>query len=88
MDQVDFHPLLEQCESKINAMKQLPKSQTKAADLEFYSTAASNFRYFKDGWRIRAVHGRANFDEEEARRLLTRTIEFFEVISARLSEPS
>lgn len=86
IEQTDFHPLLEACEAKINKLKQLPKSQTKAADLEFYSMAASNFRYFKDGWRIRSVHGRASFQQLEAERVLTRTLEFFEVIAKRLSE--
>lgn len=86
IDQVDLHPLLEQCEAKISAMKRLPRSASKAADLEFYSTAASNFRYFKDGWRIRATHGRASFQQVEAERLLTRTVEFFEAISVRLKE--
>lgn len=86
LDQVDLHPLLNQCDTKIKEKKELPKSVQKAADLEFYSTAASNFRYFKDGWRIRATHGRATFQREEAEALLTRTAEFFGVISKRLKE--
>jgi hypothetical protein len=86
LDQIDLHPMLEQCDSKINAMKNLPKSADKAEELEFYSTAASNFRYFKDGWRVRAAHARATFTEPEAERILTRTAEFFDIIAERLKE--
>lgn len=85
-NQVDLHPLLNNCEAKIQKMKDLPKSDTKAADIEFYSLAAANFRYFKDGWRIRAVHGRASFSLTEAERLIDRTVDFFEVLSRRLHE--
>lgn len=88
LDLVDMHSLLEQCDSKINAMKNLPKSQQKADDLEFYSMASSNFRYFKDGWRVRTAHPRAVFEEGEALSIFTRTVEFFEIVAQRLREPS
>ncbi len=84
----DLHPILEQCESKIKAMKDRPRGPEKAADQEFYSTAASNFRYFKDGYRVRSAHARATFTETEARSILQHTLEFFEVIAKRFTEAS
>lgn len=86
LEQIDLHPLLNQCEAKIEAIRNLPKSEEKADRLEFYSTAAASFRYFKDGWRIRGIHGRATFTRPEAQRLFESTLDFFEIVSKRLAE--
>lgn len=86
LDQVEWHPLLEQCEAKIAALKSLPASAQKAADQKFYSEAAMNFRYFKDGYRVYAAHARASFTEHEARTILSHTANFFDALARRLNE--
>lgn len=82
----EWHNLLDQIDKKINEMKNLPRSLEKDADLQFYSQAASQFRYFKDGWRTRVSHARAVYNEQQARDILEHTISFFQTLSVRLSE--
>ncbi len=83
----DWHVLLDQTEAKIKDMKNLPKSTKKDDDLQFYSESASQFRYFKDGWRIRVSHSRATYMESQAIKVLDHVINFFETLSLRLKEP-
>jgi len=82
----EWHQILDQSDSKIKAIGQLPKSIQRDEDQLFYSTAAAQFRYFKDGWRVRVAHGRAIYVEAEAIKLLDHTRDFFETLSLRLSE--
>ena len=83
---VDWASLLDQIDSKVRDMKQLPRGAKKDEDLQFYSEAASQFRWFKDGWRVRVAHSRASYDENQAVRVLEHTTDFFATISTRLKE--
>jgi hypothetical protein len=88
IEQLDQETLIRQIESKIAGMKDLPKSAEKDADQKFYSEAAMQFRYFKDGWRVRAAHAREVYDEDQAKGMIEHTVTFFEVLAKRLKEPS
>ena len=59
----EWQQILDQIERKIREISQHPKTLQKDADQKFYSEAASQFRYFKDGWRVRAAHARESFTE-------------------------
>jgi hypothetical protein len=59
---------------------------TKDADLLFYSEAWAQFRFFKNGWRIRVAHARASYNEAQAIEVMGHVVPFFETISARLKE--
>jgi hypothetical protein len=83
----DWHNILEQADSKIAEMKKLPSGAAKDEELKFYSQAAVQFRYFKDAWRVRVSHARETYEERAAIRVFDHTVEFFEVLSTRLSEP-
>jgi hypothetical protein len=82
----DWHNLIDQSESKIRQIGQRPKTAERDENLRFYSFAASQFRYFKDGWRVRVSHARENYTESEARRVLDHTCDFFGTLAERLSE--
>lgn len=82
----DIHPILDQVESKIAGMKDLARGAEKEAKLAFYSQAATQFRYFKDGWRVRVAHARATYGEAEAKKILEHTKDFFEDLSPTLYE--
>jgi hypothetical protein len=83
----EWHNILDQIDAKIRDMKQLPKGTAKDDDLQFYSEAAAQFRYFKDGWRIRVAHARATYDESQATTVLDHVVSFFEILARRLKEP-
>ena len=82
----EWHNILDQIESKIKSMKNLQKGQDKDEDLKFYSTAAAQFRYFKDAWRVRVAHARAVYAEDEAAKVLDHTRDFFDSLAGRLKE--
>jgi len=81
-----WHTILNQIESKIKDIHNLPKSTQKSDDQKFYSQAALQFRYFKDGARVRVAHARDEFTESQALSILNHTCEFFEALSSRLKE--
>ncbi len=78
--------VLDQIDSKIKVLKGLPKGPAKDDDLKFYSEAAAQFRYFKDGWRVRVAHARATYDEGQAAPVVDNTIRFFVTLAGRLKE--
>lgn len=66
IEQADQETLIGGIEAKIKALKEQTKSEQKDNDQNFYSKAAMEFRYFKDGWRVRVAHTRATYEEPEA----------------------
>jgi hypothetical protein len=83
----EWQNILDQCDSKIVAMKALPRGTHKDEYLNFNSQAAVQFRYFKDAWRVRVAHARETYDESQAIKVFTHTSEFFDTLSSRLKEP-
>lgn len=86
LDQAEWQQILNQADGKIKAIGQRPKDAQRDEDLAFYSAAAVQSRYFKDGWRVRVAHGRTTYGEAEAIKLLGHVRDFFEALSARLAE--
>jgi len=82
----EWNHLIEQCETKIAGMKHLKPKARREKELNFYSQAAAQFRWFKDGFRVRTAHARETFEEIPATRIFTHTHEFFETLSSRLKE--
>lgn len=70
----EWQQILDQADSKIKAMSQLPRGTFKDEELKFYSQAAVQFRYFKDAWRIRVAHAREVYDDAQALQVLSHTI--------------
>jgi hypothetical protein len=87
LDLVDWEGIIRKIESKIAGMKDRAKSGEKDEDQHFYSNAAMQFRYFKDGFRVRVAHTRATYDESQALGVIEHAVTFFEVLSSRLKEP-
>jgi HEPN domain len=83
----DWQNILDQIESKIKAMKDLLRSEKKDSDQRFFSEAATQFRYFKDGWRVRVTHARETYDELQAIKVVDHVKDFFETLAERLKEP-
>jgi hypothetical protein len=86
LELAEWANILDQADSKIVAMKLLSRGANKDEELKFYSQAALQFRYFKDGWRIRVAHARETYEERQAIRIFDHTLEFFEILATRLRE--
>jgi HEPN domain len=83
----DWQNILDQIESKIKTKKDLPRSEKKDSDQRFFSEAATQFRYFKDGWRVRVTHARETYDEAQAIKVADHVKDFFVTLAERLREP-
>jgi hypothetical protein len=81
-----WHNIIDQVESKIVALKALPKSVQKIDEQEFYSKAATQFTYFKNAWRNHVMHGRRVYDENEAVRVLEHADDFMRHLATKLKE--
>lgn len=88
LEQADWEGIIRKIESKILGMKDLPRTAEKDDSQNFNSSAAMEFRYFKDGWRVRVAHTRETYDETSAIRVLEHAVTFIEILSSRLKEPS
>jgi HEPN domain-containing protein len=78
--------IIEKIEKQIKAQEQLPKSEARDKELKFCSDAASQFRHFKNAYRIFVAHARESFEEEQALSIMERTKEFVESLSVNLME--
>jgi hypothetical protein len=83
----EWQPILNGMKAGIEAIENLPRSTpTRDADLLFYSEASAQFRFFKNGWRIRVAHARASYNEAQAKEAIDHVRSFFELLAPRLSE--
>jgi hypothetical protein len=82
-----WHVVIEQIEFEIRELeRRWPKGQTKSEFLRFYSEAAKEFRYFKDGWRNYVSHRLSTYDAPQALSTMTHVRDFMLALSSRLSE--
>ena len=82
-----WHVVLDQIESEIRELERhWPKGKIKTEFLQFYSAAAKEFRYFKDGWRNYVSHNLARYDGPQALSTLTHVRDFMVQLSSRFSE--
>lgn len=88
LENVDWETLIRKIESEVQAMKDLKRTDDKSKLQHFYSDACMQFRYFKDGWRVRTAHVKAVYDEPQAQTALDHAQEFFKTLSTKLKEPS
>lgn len=82
----EWNALINKCDHEIKEQQQLPKSEARDEELKFCSEAASQFRYFKNAYRIFVAHARESYGEDQALSIMTRTKEFIESLSSKLKE--
>lgn len=82
----NWQNIIEKIESEIREINKQPKGMQKTQDLQFYSEAAKEFRYFKDAWRNHVSHSREEYGDAEAYRVLTHVKDFMQHLATRLKE--
>ena len=86
-DVQQWHTIIEGIESDIRWYgDHWSASAAKTEWMRFYSEAAKEFFYFKDGWRNHVSHNRAPYDENQAASVLEHVRGFMNHLSGRLSE--
>jgi hypothetical protein len=82
-----WHAALLKIEKRIGEIASGPKTRGQPDRVVFLSQAASEFRYFKDGWRNATMHARYKAsDKPDAERVLTHVKTFMVLLSSRLRE--
>jgi hypothetical protein len=82
-----WHVAIDRIESEIRDLERIwPKGNNKSEFLKFYSEAAKEFRYFKDGWRNYVSHRLSVYDAPQAFSTMNHVKDFMLTISSRLSE--
>ena len=82
-----WHGALVEIEKRIKIIASGPKTKGLASRIAFLSQAASEFRYFKDGWRNDTMHARLkDMDMVEAGRVLSHVKAFMTLIASRLKK--
>jgi hypothetical protein len=79
----NWETIINGIEGEIKRIRQNPRSSQKASDLEFYSGAAKQFRYFKEHWRNPIDHFRGSYDKPQALSALSHVGEFMRHIADR-----
>jgi len=82
-----WNELITKIETAITAQQNLPKSEARDKELKFCSEAASQFRYFKNAYRIFVAHDRESYDEDQALKIMQGTGDFIISLSTKLKEP-
>jgi hypothetical protein len=83
----NWHPIIEQIESKVRDMAKSPNKPANWKDeQEFFSQCASYLMVVKDAWRNYTAHMRGKYDENEAECLLINVRAFMQKLSTKLSE--
>ena len=79
-----WHIIIEQIESEVRALaSKWPQGASKAKWMRFYSEAAKEFFYFKDGWRNYVSHGGDPYDEHQALIVLEHVKAFMNHLASR-----
>lgn len=78
--------LIGDIEKEIQKVVLKPKTPQRSKDLEFYNSAAAQFRYFKDGWRNHVMHTRSVYDEHQAMSVMIHVREFMQHLATRLRD--
>lgn len=88
-DVQQWHNVIDQIEKEIKRQAAtMPTGLAKSDRLRFLSQAATEFRFFKDGWRNHVSHSRAIYDEHQARSVLDHVCSFMNGLSHQFSEMS
>jgi len=84
----EWGKIIGEIEPKIAEIQIQPRSTERDENLKFYSEAASQFRHFNNGWRVRTAHPRETYEESQAIEVFDHALSFFQTLSSRLKELS
>lgn len=81
LDRKEWSTLIAKLEDHISEMRARPQRTSRLARrIEQYSEAAVQFRHFKDAWRKHVAHARKDYQESEARNVLTSVKHFMRAL--------
>jgi hypothetical protein len=82
----NWQTIIEQIERAVRELGKQEKSQQKMDDETFFGAATSHLYFVKNAWRNHVAHARDSYSDDEAVKILSRTLEFVESLCPRLQE--
>jgi len=82
----DWKAIIDQLQNEISKIGNWMKSPQRAQAEEFYNTALSEFRGFKDAWRNHVMHARRDYGPEDVSSVFSHVNRFMRLLSTRISE--
>lgn len=80
----NWQNIIEKIESAMrDREKQLPKGAQKSEEMQYYSEAAKEFRYFKDAWRNHVSHSRVDYEIHDATKIMEHVREFMRHLASK-----
>jgi HEPN domain-containing protein len=80
----NWQNIIEKIESEITAReKRLPKGTAKSEEMQHYSEAAKEFRYFKNAWRNHVSHSRVDYEIHDATKIMEHVRDFMQHLASR-----
>ena len=79
----NWQNIIEKIESAIRDKEKLPKGTYKSEELQYYSEAAKEFRYFKDAWRNHVSHSRVEYEIHDATKIMEHVRDFMQHLATR-----
>ncbi len=86
-EHTNWNTVIERIQSVIDKQKKRDKRLRNLGQEKFYSSAAVQFMYLKDGWRNYVMHVYETYGESEAREILRHSCDFLNMLAGKLSEP-
>jgi hypothetical protein len=84
VDLLNWNEIITNIENEIGHLRNLSRVQRPVGELmQFYSGAATNFRYFKDAWRNEVSHSRSKYDGSEATDIYLHVQQFMQALANR-----
>lgn len=77
----NWNTIIDQIEAEIKKISKASSGSAWKEKEQFYSEAATQFRYFKNAWRNHIVHGRQSYDEKRTRAIFEHVKQFMTHIS-------
>jgi hypothetical protein len=82
----NWQNIINEIESRIRALGQLPKSSQKIENEKFFGGAVSHLYFVKNAWRNHVAHTHDSYSDDEALRVLHHSRDFIESLCGRLQE--
>lgn len=82
----NWNAIIEQIECAVRELGKQKKSQQKTDDETFFGAATQHLYFVKNAWRNHVAHGRESYGDDEAAKIMSRTLEFTESLCSRFKE--
>ena len=84
MDALEWNSIIEPLESKVNALKKMPRSKKKIANQKYFSEIIQHLYFCKDAWRNHVSHSQVPYDMPQAKSVMDHTALVMALISKRM----